>query len=125
VRLPRGQEADEDIRTVFEPDLLVVCDPAKIDRAGVRGAPDVVIEVLSPSTASFDLIGKRLAYERAGVRELWLFDLANGVVSIYRQQAPGTFAPPELVPTQGRVALTALPGVELDLDFVEALREVG
>ncbi|MBL8245524.1 MAG: Uma2 family endonuclease [Rhodanobacteraceae bacterium] len=125
VRLPRAQEADEDIRTVFEPDLLVVCDPAKIDRAGVRGAPDVVIEVLSPSTASFDLIGKRLAYERAGVRELWLFDLANGVVSIYRQQAPGTFAPPEWVATQGRVALTALPGVELDLDFVEALRDVG
>lgn len=125
VRLPRGQEADEDIRTVFEPDLLVVCDPAKIDRAGVRGAPDVVIEVLSPSTASFDLIGKRLAYERAGVRELWLFDLANGVVSIYRQQTPCTFAPPEVVPTQGRVALSALPGVELDLDFVEALREVG
>lgn len=57
------------------------------------------------------------------MRELWLFDLADGVVAIYRQQAPGTFAPPELVPTQGRVALTALPGVELGLDFAEALRE--
>lgn len=48
MRLPRARESDDDVRTVFEPDLLVVCDPAKIDARGVRGAPDVVIKVLSP-----------------------------------------------------------------------------
>lgn len=121
VRLPRGQEVDAEVRTVFEPDLLVVCDPAKIDARGVRGAPDVVIEVLSPSTASFDQIEKRQAYDQAGVRELWLVDIANGTISIYRQH--GThFAAPEIVRARGPVALAALPGVVLDLDFVDGLR---
>lgn len=121
VRLPSGNEADEHIRTVFEPDLLVVCDPAKIDARGVRGAPDVIIEVLWPSTASFDQIEKRQAYERAGVRELWLIDVVGGVLSIYRHDGL-QFGKPDMVHTRGRVPLTALPGIELDLDFIESLR---
>jgi Uma2 family endonuclease len=122
VRLPSGNEADELIRTVFEPDLLVVCDPAKIDARGVRGAPDVIIEVLSPSTASFDQIEKRLAYERAGVRELWLIDVIGGVLSIYRHDGQ-QFGKPDIVHTRGCVPLTVLPGIELDLDFIEGLRD--
>lgn len=126
VRLPRANEADDNVRTVFEPDLLVVGDGSKIDSRGIRGAPDVVIEVLSPSTASFDQIEKRQAYERAGVRELWLIDVGNGSVMIYRQRESGRpgFAAPEIVRTCGKVAIEALPGVALDLDFVEALRDV-
>lgn len=121
VRLPQADEADDEVRTVFEPDLLVVCDSAKIDARGVRGAPDVIIEVLSPSTAAFDQIEKRRAYERAGVRELWLVDIANGLLTIYRH-ADSAFAPPEIVHARGRVPLVALPGVELDLDFIVPLR---
>ncbi len=83
VRLPVAGEADADVRTYFEPDLLVVCDPSKIDARGIRGAPDFIIEVLSPSTASYDQIDKRRAYERAGVRELWLIDVVNGLISLY------------------------------------------
>lgn len=121
VRLPQTNEADEQIRTVFEPDLLVVCDPAKIDARGVRGAPDVIIEVLSPSTASFDQIEKRQAYERAGVRELWLIDVLGGVLSIYRHDGR-QFGAPDIVHARGSVALTALPEVTLELDFIEGLR---
>ena len=72
VRLPRADEADEAVDTIVQPDVLVVCDPAKIDRRGVRGAPDWLVEVLSPSTAAHDQIAKRRTYERAGVREYWL-----------------------------------------------------
>lgn len=124
VRLARGSEADDEVRTVFEPDLLVVCDPGKIDERGVRGAPDLVIEVLSPSTAAFDQVEKRLAYEAAGVRELWLVDIANGLLTIYRQQG-GSFAPPAIIHARGRVALGVLPDIELDLDFVSRLRGEG
>jgi Uma2 family endonuclease len=56
VRLPRGNEADDDVDTVVQPDIMVVCDRAKLDDRGCRGAPDWVIEVLSPSTASHDQI---------------------------------------------------------------------
>jgi Uma2 family endonuclease len=121
VRLPVAGEADADIRNYFEPDLLVVCDPAKIDARGVRGAPDLIIEVLSPSTASYDQIDKRRAYERAGVRELWLIDVVNGLISIYRHDGR-RYAAPDLVRTEGRISVAALPGLELDLDFVAAYR---
>lgn len=54
VRLPEGDEADEQIITVVQPDIAVICDPAKIDRRGCRKAPDFIIEILSPSTAAKD-----------------------------------------------------------------------
>ena len=121
VRLARQNEADASIRTVFEPDILVVCDRSKIDAKGVRGAPDVIIEVLSPSTASFDQIDKRLAYEQAGVRELWLVDISNGLLTIYRHN--GTqFNAPEIVRATGAIALRALDGITLELDFIDDLR---
>ena len=117
VRLPKADEANELVRTVFEPDVLVVCDPSKIDKSGIRGAPDFIIEVLSPSTARFDQIQKRKAYELAGVREFWLVDIPGGVLTIYRY-TEGAFAPSEIVCAQGVIAITALPGLALDLDFM-------
>jgi Uma2 family endonuclease len=116
VRLPKSNEADEFIRTVFEPDIVVVCDPSKMDKSGIRGAPDFIIEVLSPSTACFDQIEKRQAYERAGVREYWLIDISGGVLTIYRQ-AGETFVPPDIVRAEGLTAIAAL-GLSLDLDFM-------
>ena len=61
-------------KTVVQPDLLVVCDPAKIVPEAIVGAPDFVIEVLSPSTAFRDQTEKRVLYERHGVREYWLIN---------------------------------------------------
>lgn len=121
VRLPRGNEADDFIDTVFEPDLVVVCDPAKLEPRGIRGAPDLVIEVLSPSTASFDLIDKRQRYDLAGVRELWLIDPLAGVLTLYRRY-DGAFAAPEIRRAEGDVALHALPDITFNLDFLAALR---
>ena len=72
VRLPKADEADDQVDTVLQPDVLVVCDPSRLDRRGVRGAPDLVVEVLSSSTASHDHLWKRRVYERSGVREYWL-----------------------------------------------------
>jgi Uma2 family endonuclease len=69
VRLPKEDEADGEIDTLVQPDVLVVCQADKLGRRGVRGAPDLVIEVLSPATAAHDHLRQRLVYERAGVRE--------------------------------------------------------
>jgi Uma2 family endonuclease len=72
VRLfPKKDQSDD---TVFEPDILVVCDRAKLDGAGCNGAPDLIIEVLSPSTARYDRIVKFRKYQQAGVREYWIVD---------------------------------------------------
>ena len=69
VRLPKHDEPDQDIDTVVRPDVIVVCDVNKLDHRGVRGVPDFVVEVLSPSSAYHDHKRKRKVYERAGVKE--------------------------------------------------------
>ncbi|RUM93374.1 MAG: Uma2 family endonuclease [Thiothrix sp.] len=83
VRLPERNEVDEEIINVVQPDLIVVCDRDKLDERGCRGAPDWVIEVLSPSTAGHDQILKLALYERHGVREYWLAHPADRIVTIY------------------------------------------
>jgi Uma2 family endonuclease len=72
VRLSKAEQSDEETDTVVQPDVLIVCDRSKLDRRGMRGAPDWVAEILSPSTAGHDQITKLAAYERAGVPEVWL-----------------------------------------------------
>lgn len=119
VRLPRGDEADADIDTVVQPDLSVICDRAKLDDRGCRGAPDWVIEVLSPSTASHDLVKKRDVYERAGVAELWLVHPGDGVVSVYTLAA-GAYGKPRVTELEGELACAVLPGVVID--WARALR---
>jgi Uma2 family endonuclease len=114
VRLPKASEADELIDTVVQPDVLVVCDPSRIDTRGVRGAPTLVIEVLSPSTASHDHLRKRRVYERAGVAEFWLVHPIDGVVHVYRLQAD-VFAPVAILDARKAIAITALAGVAIDL----------
>ena len=64
----------EDVDTMVEPDISVICDRDKIDRHGCRGAPDLIIEVLSPSTRRHDRLTKFNLYQQAGVREYWIVD---------------------------------------------------
>lgn len=64
----------------FIPDMMVVCDRDKIRRDGVHGAPDLVVEVLSPSTARNDRMHKKAVYEACGVREYWLVDPENRTI---------------------------------------------
>jgi Uma2 family endonuclease len=72
----------DDDGTYLEPDITVVCDPAKLDEKGCHGAPDLVIEIISPGSASHDCIRKYALYEKAGVREFWLVDPQNNIVTV-------------------------------------------
>ncbi|MBI4755740.1 MAG: Uma2 family endonuclease [Betaproteobacteria bacterium] len=124
VRLPRANETDERVDTVVQPDVLVVCDPAKLDRRGVRGAPDLVVEVLSRSTASHDHVRKRRVYERAGVREYWLVHPADRMLTIYRLDG-AEYGKPEVQELAGETAVGVLPEVVIAWDaLVERLPPV-
>ena len=112
VRLPRNDEADAAIDTVVQPDVLVVCDPSKIDRRGVRGAPDWVLEVLSPSTAAHDQIAKRRTYERAGVREYWLVHPGDRTLTVYALDN-GQYGRPEIYELKDATPVGVLPGVSI------------
>jgi Uma2 family endonuclease len=119
VRLPKADEADEQIDTVVQPDVLVVCDASRLDRRGVRGAPDFVVEVLSPSTASHDHVRKRRVYERAGVQEYWLVHPIDRMVTIYRL-VNGEYGKPAVQELKGETAVGVLPGVVIAWDALVA-----
>ena len=85
-----------------EPDLVVVCDPAKLSDRGCEGAPDLVVEIVSPSSQRRDYITKTALYERSGVREYWIVDPAAGHTMVYRfssdSAVPVTYAMDDPVP---------------------------
>ena len=73
----------EDVDTMVEPDISVVCDRDKLDDIGCKGAPDLIMEILSPSTQRHDRFTKFNLYQQAGVREYWIVDLANKLVQVF------------------------------------------
>lgn len=115
VRLPKDGGADDQIDTVVQPDVLIVCDLRKLDDRGMRGAPDWIAEVLSPSTARYDRTTKLRAYERAGVPEVWLIDPIERTVTIHRI-ANDRYTRPVVLELEGRTPIAAVPGVSIDWD---------
>lgn len=82
--LKKSLKADKEVFSVVQPDLCIVCDPAKLaDNRSCNGAPDLVIEVLSPGNTKREMSDKFQLYEEAGVREYWLVHPADEAVQIY------------------------------------------
>jgi Uma2 family endonuclease len=79
-----NETAEEDIQDWVQPDIFVVCDPDKITEKKITGAPDFIIEVLSPSIASNDRWIKYNSYEKAGVKEYWIVDPLNRTIEVYK-----------------------------------------
>jgi Uma2 family endonuclease len=115
VRLPKMDEADAAVETVVQPDVAVICDPDKLDEKGCRGAPDWIIEVLSPNTAAKDHIRKRTLYERHAVKEYWLVHPTDRILFVYRLGTDG-YRKPDILPTQGVTPASAVPGLVIDWD---------
>ena len=81
----------EDVDTVVEPDISVVCDRSKLDKHGCKGAPDLIVEILSPSSLRHDRLVKLNLYQRAGVREYWIADPENRSVMVFLPDSSGSF----------------------------------
>jgi len=75
--------ANNKIQTVVQPDICVVCDPSKIEDYGCLGAPDMIVEILSPTTGKRDLNEKFLLYEESGVKEYWVVYPKDGAVQVF------------------------------------------
>lgn len=117
VRLPNSDEADERVETVVQPDIAVICDESKLDDKGCRGAPDFIVEVLSPETAAKDMIQKRDSYERHGVREYWLVHPVDRLLWIYHLE-DDVFGAPEVRTTERKTPSSVLDGLEIDWSLV-------
>lgn len=115
VILPSSGTSEDESDTVVQPDLMVVYDSDRIGPNAITGAPDLVVEILSPSTGFKDQSVKFSLYEQAGVREYWLINPQTRVVEIfYRPDPTAPFGPPAWYRDPGPVKSHVL-GEELDL----------
>ena len=73
----------DDVQTVVQPDISVICDPNKLDEHGCKGAPDLTLEILSPSNVQYDTLVKLNLYQKAGVREYWVVSPDDKTVHIF------------------------------------------
>ena len=118
VRLPEGDEEDNKIKTVVQPDIVVICDPSKLDEKGCKGSPDLIMEILSPSTASIDYISKLKLYEKNQVSEYWIIHPIDKIVMVYRLLENGNYGRAEVYSEKDRVKAGIFD------DFVIDLKEI-
>ena len=112
-----AEDRPEDSENVLQPDLLVVCDREKLDERGVRGAPTLVIEILSPSTLRSDRLVKFHMYEKAGVPEYWIVDPERSMVTVHVLDE-GKYPSGTVYLRDAALPAAALPGCVIDLNTV-------
>jgi Uma2 family endonuclease len=118
VRFPRRSMDDKEIITVLQPDICVICDPAKLDGRSVTGAPDIIVEILSPGNNRTELRNKYEVYEEAGVLEYWVIHPAEKTFLKYSLDTNGRFQASQLLTLGDEVTSTVLPGFSMSLDEV-------
>jgi Uma2 family endonuclease len=118
VRLPlKNRKDDTEITTVVQPDLCVICDLSKLDARGCIGAPDLVVEILSPGNSKVEVQSKFELYQEAGVKEYWIispevsnliiYTLSNGKYIGSKPYAPGE-----------TITTSVLPGLEISVEQI-------
>ncbi len=110
--------SDESTITVVQPDLMVVCDRDKLDDRGIKGAPDFVVEIISPSTAKRDITVKPQLYQRHGVKEYWLLYPNDKTLLVYKLSEEGKYAQPEVFGEGELVPVPLLGDLVIDMGKV-------
>lgn len=110
--------SDEETFTVVQPDIMVVCDNEKLDDRGIKGAPDLVVEIISPSTAKRDITTKYELYQRHGVKEYWIIYPNDRTLLIYRLSDDNRYASPEVFGDDDIVPVSLLGDLVIDMGKV-------
>lgn len=118
VRLPRKSIEDNTIYTVIQPDICVICDPIKVDKKGCIGAPDIVVEILSPGNNKKELQNKFEVYEEALVAEYWIIHPDEHTFLKYVLDVENKYRAERLLTVGDEVRTPILPGFILSLEEV-------
>ena len=111
-------DSPEDVDTMVEPDISIVCDSSKLDKYGCKGAPDMVVEILSPSTQRHDRLVKLGWYQRAGVREYWIVNPEDQTVQVMLLDDGGVLQLQEVYDRKGVAKVNVLDGCFIELSKV-------
>lgn len=119
VRLPgKRSYKDSDIKSVVQPDLCIICDLSKIDDRGCLGAPDLVVEVLSPGNTRKEVKLKFELYEEAGVKEYWIVYPIEHSVAVFVLNDQGKYSGATLYDGTQMIKSAAVPGLIVNLKEV-------
>jgi len=122
VFLPKENDSEDQINTILQPDISIVCDEKNLSEKGCTGAPDVILEIISPSSASRDQIIKRNIYEKHGVTEYWIVHPIDRIVWKYIL-INGFYGKPEIFDYKGKPSFQLFPELEIDLYKVFDVKE--
>lgn len=111
-------EAPDNVNTIVEPDISVVCDRSKLDTHGCKGAPDLVVEILSPATQRRDRLVKLNLYQRAGVREYWIVNPEDQTVQVMLLDGDGMLRLHEIYDRRDVAKVNVLEGCFIELGKV-------
>lgn len=118
VRLPQDHEQNKDETNIFEPDISIICDKSKLDDQGCIGAPDLIIEIISPSSTRKDKIIKFNKYEKAGVQEYWIVEPDQKFISVFILQDTQRYGRPEIYTEDNKIAISIFQDLIIDLNMV-------
>lgn len=118
VRFYKESKADQDVYTVLQPDICVICDQSKLDDRGCIGAPDLVVEILSPGSTKKELLHKYKVYEEFGVKEYWVVSCSKHTVLKYTLDETGGFSASHVYAKHEEMPSSVLPGFVLNLKAI-------
>lgn len=114
----KSTKANKDVFTVVQPDICIVCDRTKLDDKGCLGAPDLVIEILSPGNSSKEMKTKRLLYEENEIREYWVFDPEHEMAFQFHLTENGLFTPATIYTSEDVLECVIFPDLKIELQEV-------
>jgi Uma2 family endonuclease len=109
---------DNDVKNVVEPDITIVCDSSKLDERGCKGSPDMIIEIISPSTGKNDRFIKFNKYEKAGVKAYWVVEPDQKLVSVFTLQPNGRYGRPDMYTEEDKIKVSIFSDLEINLNTV-------
>ncbi len=118
VRLAVNSQKDKDIITVVQPDICIICDVAKIDEKGCNGAPDLIVEILSPATSKRDVKDKYQLYEENGVKEYWIVHPEEQILEAFILDQNGNYCLDKMYVKGDQLTSSIFEDMLIDLDDV-------
>ena len=119
VRLPKNGETENGkIYTVVQPDISIICDLSKIDENGCLGAPDMIVEILSPSNLKRDVHEKFVLYEKSGVKEYWIVHPTDKTVHVFLLQNDGKYDAGTFYERKGKAPVHVFDDYTIDLEDI-------
>jgi len=120
--LKNGEKGNNQIDTVVQPDICVICDTSKLDDYGCLGAPDMIVEIVSPSNSKHDVKTKFELYQRHGVREYWIVFPSEKTINVFVLDETGKYQLVGMYAEDAKVPVNIFNG-DLEIDLTEIFEE--